>query len=142
MSDVRRVYPELGVSQPCMPPRNASRILCTPSAVCMNRFEDPIPDFRGPPESRRATICLWSDSLEEKVEFTTWLTNWKKKLAYVSHDYGCGCCVHLFDVEGPREAIEALPREVLACSAWTEHGIKQPSPATKRCPIGMGMPRF
>ena len=104
--------------------------------------EDSVPEFRDHAAFHRATVCLWSDSLEEKVEFTTWLNAWKKKLAYLSHDYGCGCCIHLFDVEGPPEAIEALPQEVLAYSAWTAHGIKQPPVSTKPCPIGMGTLRL
>lgn len=71
----------------------------------------------------RATVCLWSESIEEKVEFTTWLTAWKRKMSYVSPDYGCGCCIHLFDLAGPKEAIDALPDELLTVSDWTEHGI-------------------
>jgi hypothetical protein len=73
----------------------------------------------------RATVCLWADSLEEKVDFTTWLNAWKKRMAFVSQDYGCGCCIHLFDLEGPREAIDAIPKELLTVSAWTEEGLKQ-----------------
>lgn len=75
---------------------------------------------------QRATVCIWSDSLEEKVEFTTWLNTWRKVMTFVSHDYGCDCCIHLFDLEGPKEAIDALPAELLTASEWTEHGTKPP----------------
>jgi hypothetical protein len=51
----------------------------------------------------------------------------------VSHDYGCGCCIHLFDLEGPKEAIDALPTELLTVSEWTEHGTKPP-PRTSLLP--------
>ena len=75
--------------------------------------------------TQRATVCLRADSIEEKVEFTAWQTTWKKRMTFVSHDYGCGCCIHIFDLEGPPEAIDALPPELLVLSDWTEHGLKQ-----------------
>lgn len=89
----------------------------------MNRLYELTPKTNSAPEMHRATVCLWSESIEEKVEFTTWLTTWKRKMSYVSPDYGCGCCLHLFDLEGPKEAIDALPAELLTVSDWTEHGI-------------------
>ena len=73
----------------------------------------------------RATVCLWADSIEEKVEFSAWERNWRRKMSFVSHDYGCGCCIHLFDLEGPKEAIDALPQDLLTVSAWTENGLRQ-----------------
>ena len=73
----------------------------------------------------RATVCLWADSIEQKVEYTAWLNTWRKKMTFVSHDYGCGCCIHLFDVEGPKVAIDAIPKDLLTISAWTENGLKQ-----------------
>ena len=73
----------------------------------------------------RATVCLWADSLEQKVEYTRWLNVWKKKMTFLSNDYGCGCCLHLFDLEGPKAAIDALPKDLLTISAWTENGLKQ-----------------
>lgn len=84
----------------------------------------------------RATVCLWSESMEEKVEFTAWSHVWRKKMSLVSQDYGCGCCIHLFDLEGPKEAIDALPQELLTISAWTEDGIKQ----VPRCLPACGQP--
>lgn len=89
----------------------------------MNRLPELTPPTNTAPELHRATVCLWSESIEEKVEFTLWLTQWKRKMRYVSHDYGCGCCIHLFDLEGPKAAIEAIPHELLTVSDWTEHGI-------------------
>ena len=74
--------------------------------------------------TQRATVCLWAGSIEEKVEFTTWLSTWRKKMTFVSRDYGCSCCIHLFDIEGPPEAIDALPEVLLTVSAWAETGVK------------------
>lgn len=76
----------------------------------------------------RATVSLWSDSIEEKVDFTRWLNVWRKKMTFISRDYGCGCCTHLFDLEGPKAAIDALPEELRIVSAWTSHGVTQIAP--------------
>lgn len=89
----------------------------------MNRLTDLNLICRVAGEAHRATVCLWSDSIEEKVEFTTWLTAWRSKMSYVSPDYGCGCCIHLFHLEGPKEAIDAIPNALLTVSEWTENGV-------------------
>ena len=91
----------------------------------MNRLYELAPRASTATERHRATVCLWSESIEEKVEFTTWLNVWKKKMTLVSPDYGCGCCIHLFDLEGPKEAIDAIPESLLTVSEWTERGIRQ-----------------
>jgi hypothetical protein len=92
----------------------------------MNRLDEVTPQRSAASGTvRRATICLWAESIEEKVDFTAWMSAWKKQMTFVSHDYGCGCCIHLFDVEGPKEAIDALPPELRTVSEWTENGIKQ-----------------
>ena len=90
----------------------------------MNRLHELMPRTCTTPETHRATVCFWSESIEEKVDFTTWLNVWKKKMTFVSADYGRGCCIHLFDLEGPKEAIEAIPERLLAASEWTEHGTR------------------
>jgi len=65
----------------------------------------------------RASICISSDAAEEAAAFEAWLQKWKGTLTLISNDYGCGCCVHLYDVEGPREAIDALPHAIRCHSA-------------------------
>ncbi len=80
------------------------------------------------PELRRATVCFRTESIEEKVEFTTWLTAWKKKMTLVSSDHGCGCCIHLFDLEGPADAIDAIPTCLLAATQWAEKGVRGMEP--------------
>jgi hypothetical protein len=72
----------------------------------------------------RATICIASDAPEEEAAFAAWLENWEAKLTSISEDYGCGCCVHLFDIEGPKEAIDALPAKLQTTSDWSEKGVK------------------
>ena len=73
-------------------------------------------DVRKP---RRALVCFRAESIEAKVDYTTWLNAWRSKLTFVSRDRGCGCCIHLFNLEGTTEAIEALP-DSLTSLMWTE----------------------
>ena len=53
----------------------------------------------------RATVSYEPD--DEPV-MDAWFDRWETALA-VSDDQGCGCCVHIFDVDGPPEAFAALP---------------------------------
>ena len=76
----------------------------------------------------RATVCFCADSIEEKVDFSAWQTVWQRKMTFVSRDYGCGCCIHLFDLEGPKEAVEAIPPNLRTVSGWTEAGVSQAGP--------------
>ena len=79
----------------------------------------------------RATVCFCADSIEEKVEFNAWQIAWQRKMTFVSHDYGCGCCIHLFDLEGPKEAVDAIPPNLRTVSAWTEAAFRRG--ARQRC---------
>ena len=74
--------------------------------------------------NQRASVCIASDSSEEEVAFDAWLAVWKEKMSFISEDYGCGCCVHLFDLEGPSEAISALPEKIRATTNWSELGYR------------------
>jgi len=57
----------------------------------------------------RATICVEVDSAEEMRAVEQWFATWRETLSCVSDDQGCGCCVHIWVVEGPSEAIDAIP---------------------------------
>ena len=72
--------------------------------------------------NQRASVCVSSDSPEEEVAFAAWLERWKEKMSFISEDYGCGCCVHQFDLEGPSEAVAALPEKIRAMTDWSEKG--------------------
>ncbi len=70
----------------------------------------------------RATICVRTDDPAEVTAVENWLAQWKDQLSYLSDNYGCGCCVELYDVEGPTEAIGSLPPEVVCESDWGRTG--------------------
>jgi len=73
---------------------------------------------------QRGTISISSDSQDEESAFQDWLHRWEDKLKYISEDYGCGCCVHLFDIEGPEDAISDIPEHLKTVSKWTETGMR------------------
>lgn len=68
----------------------------------------------------RATLIAASDSPEEMSALEEWLSRWRDSLSYLSDDTGCGCCVHIYDVDGPQEAVDAIPSTLSAMSDWTE----------------------
>jgi hypothetical protein len=72
-------------------------------------------------ESRmsKATIIVAVDYPSEVAAFETWFSRWKDKLAFISENYGCGCCVDIWEVEGPSEALSEIPPQCYAGSEWT-----------------------
>ncbi len=68
----------------------------------------------------RATICVRTENPEEVAAVDGWFARWEIQLSFLSDNYGCGCCVDLYDVEGPDEAIADLPPEVVCDSEWVQ----------------------
>jgi len=62
-----------------------------------------------PKRLAKATVIVAVDYPEEVRVVEEWFAKWCDHLTSVSDDYGCGCCVNLWDVEGPEEAIRELP---------------------------------
>ena len=67
----------------------------------------------------RATIIATSDVPGEVDDATQWLENWRGKLSQISEDEGCGCCVHIGNVEGPEEVIRTIPSHLKGYSDWS-----------------------
>jgi hypothetical protein len=57
----------------------------------------------------RAAIVVARDSEEELREAEAWFSQWRNSLALVSENLGCGCCVDIFEVEGPPAVIDTIP---------------------------------
>ena len=70
----------------------------------------------------RATIAIATDKPEEVEACDAWFERWELSLTRTSDNYGCGCCVDIYDVEGPEEAINSIPEAVRAGSAWVDTG--------------------
>ncbi len=59
------------------------------------------------------------DVPDEVTALEDGLERWQDRLTFVSDEQGCGCCVSIFDVEGPRDAIDAIPPFLCASSEWS-----------------------
>jgi hypothetical protein len=72
--------------------------------------------------TRRATLCASADATGEREQLERWLARWESRLPHVSGNLGCGCCVDLYEVEAPVEALAELPENLFADSEWTGGG--------------------
>lgn len=73
---------------------------------------------------RRLTI--FADDPDEKLSedvlwVRAWLERWKSKVRIAN--YSTGGWEHLWDVEGPEEAIGEVPEGLRCCSAWASPEI-------------------
>jgi hypothetical protein len=67
----------------------------------------------------RATLIVDVDRPEEVAAAEAWFARWQSRLAHCSDNFGCGCCVDIWQVDAPREAIDQLPPAALAGNEWT-----------------------
>jgi hypothetical protein len=72
----------------------------------------------------RATIIAEVSCPEEIVAAEEWFAKWAERITCRSVDQGCGCCVHIWYVEGTEEAVAALPPKIMGQSEWVESGKK------------------
>ena len=68
----------------------------------------------------RATICVIVNDCGEVEAGRKWLATNRRCLTRVSENRGCGCCVDLWDVEGPREVLATLPDSLRSGSDWAD----------------------
>ena len=69
----------------------------------------------------RATICVVMDDPGEVEAGRKWLAANRRSLTHVSENQGCGCCVDVWDVEGPREVLATLPDSLRSGSEWADN---------------------
>ena len=62
----------------------------------------------------KAQIVVSVDEAEEVRIVTEWFDRWRDRLISISANSGCGCCVDIWNVEGPEEALRELPDAVIA----------------------------
>jgi hypothetical protein len=67
----------------------------------------------------RATLVVEVDQFDEVAAIDAWFARWQSKLAHCSDNLGCGCCVDIWHVDAPQEAIDQLPPAVFAGNEWT-----------------------
>ena len=68
----------------------------------------------------RATIIVDVNRPEELAAAEAWFGRWRSRLTHVSEDEGCGCCVNMWNVDGPDDAISDLPTDIRASSEWAD----------------------
>ena len=56
-----------------------------------------------------AQIIIAVDRPTEVAEFDAWLAANESRLTYVSENTGCGCCVDIYDVDGPEVVLRSIP---------------------------------
>ena len=66
----------------------------------------------------RASICALVDNPGEVDEAERWLRDKVSALSFVSEMNGCGCCVFMWNIQGPPEVIATLPAHLSAGSDW------------------------
>ncbi len=76
-------------------------------------------------ELKRATIIAAVDVQDEVAAVEAWFSRWGAHLTCCSEDYGCGCCIAMWDVEGPAEAIAEIPSIISAMSEWSEPALAE-----------------
>lgn len=60
---------------------------------------------------KRATLIAQT---EERAVLNAWIERWRPSLRSLSQNQGCGCCVDIYEVEAPVEALAELPRQLLS----------------------------
>ena len=66
----------------------------------------------------RATICVDVNRADDRAAVEAWFERWRSSLSVLSENEGCGCCVDIWNVDGPEEAIAAIPETLHAVSDW------------------------
>jgi hypothetical protein len=74
----------------------------------------------------RATIIVDVTHPEEVTASEDWFAKWAPSLTFRSENQGCGCCVNMWNVEGPDEAFAALPLSIKGDSEWVQKGAHGP----------------
>ena len=60
----------------------------------------------------RATLIAVVDDDGEPALLDAWLERWQPHLRACSENMGCGCCVDIFEVIAPVEALAELPAQM------------------------------
>jgi hypothetical protein len=92
----------------------------------------------------RATIMVTVGLPGEAETAEAWFEKWRPQLTHCSENYGCGCCVDIWDVDGPEEAIKELPVELRSRSEWSHpsQSRKPPKPPVRKKGQKLPKPRY
>ncbi|MEO7715127.1 MAG: hypothetical protein ABIY70_02900 [Capsulimonas sp.] len=68
----------------------------------------------------KVTICVETDDSANQVRVKSWLLKWRDELGGAPENSGCGCCIDMYDVDVPWNAVRDLPETCFAYSDWAE----------------------
>jgi hypothetical protein len=66
----------------------------------------------------RETICVDVRNPADVEAAEKWLAANRSRLDFLSENDGCGCCVDLYDLEGPEEVLQTIPEQLRCWSPW------------------------
>lgn len=61
----------------------------------------------------RANIIVIVDDRSEVAAVDAWFVKWRSALSHVSQDFGWSSCMHIWQLEGPAEALAELPPSIV-----------------------------
>lgn len=79
----------------------------------------------------RESICVKADDPTSVQAAKDWLARNRERLDYLSENYGCGCCVDLYDLEGAEEVLSTIPDDLRCSSEWTRNDRKDRRPTAE-----------
>ncbi len=79
----------------------------------------------------RASICIAVDEPAEVEAGDKWLAANRERVNFVSENNGCGCCVDMYDLEGPAEVLATIPETIRSSSDWSAGAALHGRPAAK-----------
>jgi hypothetical protein len=69
----------------------------------------------------KVTLCVDVHDPEDVAALERWRQAWGARVQFSEQNQGCGCCVDIWDVEAPEEAVAELPETLLSTSAEDHH---------------------
>lgn len=70
----------------------------------------------------RATVTVAVDEPSEVQAMQAWFARWSPRLTHRSENHGCGCCIDIWEIETPADAIAELPPACHAGDDWAHGG--------------------
>lgn len=62
----------------------------------------------------KVTIVVDVAEVAQVEAVDAWFAKWRPALIRVSDNDGCGCCVNIWEVEGPMDALLEIPEPVVS----------------------------
>ncbi len=99
---------------------------------------------------RRATLIVdVHRDPDGRARLDAWFARWEAELSHRSDNLGCGCCVDIFEVAAPDDALAELPGHLLGGGDWSDPPPPDAAPnasfdppPTERVPLAARLRHF